>query len=85
MTAEEIAGKLTPAQQWLVQASGPDDITGKEGLGIDLRGSMYRVAKALHRMGLGDYTHGSPIADMYWNNASGLAVRAILESNHDRA
>lgn len=83
MTAEEIAAKLTPAQKWLVQASGPDDITGQEGLGIDLRGSMFRVAKALHRLGLGDYTHGSPIADMYWNNASGLAVRSILEGTSD--
>lgn len=84
MTAEEIA-RLTNAQRWLILASGPDDISGEEGVGVDLRGSMYRTAKKLHRMGLGDYTHGSPIADMYWNNASGLAVRAILESNHDRA
>lgn len=85
MTAEEIAAKLSPAQRWLVQASGPDDITGQEGLGIDLRGSMFRVAKALHRLGLGDYTHGSPIADMYWNKPLGLAVRSILEgTSHEQ-
>lgn len=77
--AAKIARGLTKAQRWLILASGPDDISGKSGVGVDLRGSMYSTAKKLHRMGLGDYTHGSPFSDMYWNNTLGLAVRAELE------
>jgi hypothetical protein len=69
---------LTPAQKRLVLASGPDDITGEEGCGVEIRGSAYRVARALESYGLGSYSHGSPYGDLYFNNADGLAVRAAL-------
>jgi len=80
---EQIAARLSPAQRWLVTASEPDDISGRDGIGVDLCGSMYRTAKTLQRMGLGDYTHGSFIADMYWNKPLGLSVRAILKEQDD--
>jgi hypothetical protein len=70
--------KLTPAQQRMVIASEPDDITGEEGCGVELKGSDYRVARALWSLGLGDYSYGSPISDLYFNNAEGLAVRSEL-------
>lgn len=79
MTPEQIARGLTKAQREVVLASGPDDLTGDEGFGIELTGPMYRTAKSLHKLGIGDYTHGSPFSDMYWNNTLGLAVRAELE------
>ena len=76
----KIAASLSKAQKRLVMASGPDDITGQEGLGIDIRGAQYRTAKSLTALGLGDYTHGSPFADMYWNRSLGLAVKTYLEA-----
>jgi hypothetical protein len=66
---------LTVAQKRLVLESGPDDITGEEGTGVPISGSAYRVARALERMGLGTYSHGSPYGDLYFNNADGLALR----------
>jgi hypothetical protein len=81
---EKVAKGLTDAQLALVLASGVDDITvslqadQQEGLGVEIRGPQYRVARALSAMGLGDYTHGSPYYDMYWNNPFGLAVRTYL-------
>ncbi|SNT09542.1 hypothetical protein SAMN06295912_1405 [Sphingomonas laterariae] len=78
MTPAEIAAKLTGAQRSMVLASGPDDISGREGLGVDIVGSRYRSARALEALGIGHHTHGSEIADMYWNSAAGLAVREHL-------
>lgn len=74
----KIAAGLSEAQRRLVLASKPDDITGQEGCGIDISGSRYRTARSLQALGVGNYTHGAPIADMYWNNPFGLAVRAHL-------
>lgn len=76
----QIARSLTEAQRKLVLASEPDDITGNEGCGVDIRGAQYRVAGSLCDKGLGGYTHGHSIADMYWNYSTGLAVRAIIEA-----
>lgn len=67
--------KLTPPQKRLLLESGPDDITGEEGHGVEIRGADYRVAKALEAKGLGTYTHGSPYGDLYFNNAEGLNLR----------
>lgn len=75
-----IAAGLSDAQRRMVMASEPDDLTGLEGIGVDLRGSAYRTARALDGMGLGSYTHGSFIADMYWSKPLGLAVRAHLKA-----
>jgi hypothetical protein len=69
---------LTPAQKRLVLASEPDDITGEEGCGVEIKGSDYRVARAISGYGLGTYTQGSPYGDLYFNNAEGLAVRDVL-------
>lgn len=77
--AREIAAKLSAAQKRLVMLSESDDLTGEEGCGVDISGTQYRTARSLRALGIGNYTHGSFIADMYWNNAAGLAVRAILE------
>jgi hypothetical protein len=70
---------LTPAQKRMVIASGPNDITGEEGHGVEIRGADYRVARALELYGLGSYSHGSPYGDLYFNNAEGLRVREMLE------
>ena len=82
-TPEQIAAGLTKAQRALVLASAPDDMTGEEGLGIEIRGAMYRTARSLEELGLGSYTHGSTYYDMYWNLPFGLAVRTILENRND--
>jgi hypothetical protein len=73
---------LTEPQLRMLVESGPDDVTGTEGLGVELRtGADYAVAKALearklgHRQGLGGFLPG-----MYWNNATGLAVRAAMKA-----
>ena len=78
--AERVAASLTEAMKRMVLASAPDDITGEEGCGVEIRGSGYRVARSLGALGLGSHTHGSPICDMYWSNPFGLAVRAILRT-----
>jgi hypothetical protein len=69
---------LTEPQRRLVIASDPDDISGEEGSGVPITGSDYRVATKLYVLGIGDYSHGSPYGDLYFNNAAGLAVRAKL-------
>ena len=79
MTPEQIAKGLTKAQRSLVLASGPDDITGEEGFGVEIRGPQYRAARALEAAGLGSFTHGSPFYDMYWNYPIGLAVRDVIK------
>jgi len=76
--------KLTPAQQRVVIASEPGDRDPENsGVGIELRGSNYRVAKALSELGLGQYTHGSPVGDLYHNNKDGLALRRNLLSREN--
>lgn len=77
-----IARSLSPSQKKMVIASGPDDITGEEGCGVDLcTGADYAIAKALERKGIGhrEGPGGFRYAGMYWNNETGLAVRAIIE------
>lgn len=72
--------KLTPAQCAMLIASHPDDITGEEGCGVELRnGSDYATAKALKRRGFGEVTGpGGSLSGMYWSNAEGLAERQSL-------
>jgi len=81
LQAEEIAASLTSEQRALVLASDPDDITGRSGSGVPIRGAMYRTAKVLEwKHGLGTYSYGSSFEDLYFNNSLGLAVRtAILD------
>lgn len=74
----EIARGLPKAQRVLVLASEPDDIDGKSGCGVEIRGPQYKVARSLEAIGLGSFTYGSPYFDMYWNFALGLAVRAAI-------
>ena len=71
---------FTPAQKAMLLASDPDDISGREGAGLELRtGAAYATAKALQRKGLGYVVGpGGPLSGMYWSNADGLAVRAEL-------
>lgn len=71
---------LPEAQRRMLIASAPDDVTGEEGLGVELRtGADYAVAKALERRGLGHREGpGGSLPGMYWSNAEGLALRQIL-------
>lgn len=86
----ELAARLTKAQRALLVSSHQDDVTIslqaelQEGVGVEIRGAQYRVARSLSAIGLGSYTHGSPYYDMYWNNGTGLAVREILASEQER-
>lgn len=68
---------LTPRQRRMILDSGPDDVTGREGLGVELRsGADYAVAKALERRGLGHVEGpGGPRPGQYWNNTNGLRLR----------
>lgn len=70
-------GTLTKAQQEMLVASEPDDITGLEGAGVELRsGRDFSVAKALERKGYGKvWGPGGFLDGMYWNTADGLAAR----------
>lgn len=70
-------GDITLAQIAMLIESDPDDITGEEGCGVELRGNQYAVAQALVRRGLGHMQGpGGFLPGMYWNNADGLAARA---------
>lgn len=69
---------LSIPQREMIVASGPDDIDGSEGVGVELHGAEYRTAKSLEALGLGRYTHGSFYSDMYWNRPKGLLVRDYL-------
>jgi len=71
---------LTAAQRRMLIASDPDDRTGDEGTGIELRtGRDYAVANALKRKGFGDVTGpGGTLPGMYWSNAAGLEKRRDL-------
>jgi hypothetical protein len=77
---------LTPAMRAMLIASEPDDRTGEEGCGVELRtGGDYATAKALERRELGHREGpGGPLSGMYWSNADGLAERAALLAS-DRA
>lgn len=79
-----IAKSLSEAQRELVIASGPDDVTGTEGVGVELHGQQYQAARALKRRGIGQYTHGSTFGDMYWNNNHGLLVRDYLRMHQPK-
>ncbi|WP_416464022.1 hypothetical protein [Sphingomonas sp. VDB2] len=72
---------LTEPQRRMLLDSEPDDITGMEGIGVELRtGADYAVAKALERRKLGLRTGpGGFLPGMYWNNALGLSVRAAIK------
>ena len=75
---------LTEAQRRMIIDSEPDDISGLEGVGIELRtGALYSTAKALERRKLGRLTGpGGSLPGMYWNNAMGLSVRtAVMEGS----
>lgn len=71
---------LTEAQRAMLIASEPDDVTGEEGCGVELRsGADYATANALKRRGLGNVTGpGGALPGMFWSNAQGLAERALL-------
>ena len=73
--------RLTLAQRRLMLASGPDDITGTQGCGVELRtGADYAVARALERKSLGHVVGpGGFLPGMYWNNAEGLWWRGQME------
>lgn len=77
-----MAGALTAAQRAMLIASEPDDRTGEEGCGVELRtGAEYATANALKRRGLGDVTGpGGSLPGMYWSNAAGLEQREALIS-----
>lgn len=73
---------LTPRQRQMLLDSGPDDITGEEGCGVELlTGADYAVAKALRRQGFGHLTGpGGELPGMYWSGAEGLRIRAVILS-----
>mgnify|MGYP007086365251 CR=1 FL=1 len=75
-----IAAALSQPQRKLVLESAPDDLSGREGLGIDIRGHEYATAKALTAKGIGPSPTGSFGSDMYWNNELGLEVREFLRA-----
>jgi hypothetical protein len=65
--------RLTKAQWALLKASEPDDVTGEEGVAVQLVGGAdYAVARALVRQGLG--VIGEACGPSYWNNAAGLSL-----------
>lgn len=77
---------LTEAQRKMLLASEPDDVTGKEGCGVELRtGAEYAVARALQKRGLGNINGpGGFVCGMYWSNAEGIAERSSLISSRER-
>lgn len=68
---------FTNAQREMICASDPDDLTGEEGCGVELRtGADYAVAKSLEARGYGHRTGPEgPLAGLYWNNSTGLLAR----------
>jgi len=71
---------FTDAQRSMLCASDPDDVTGEEGCGVELRtGAHYATAKSLERRGYGCVQGpGGPHPGMYWNNSTGLIARSDL-------
>ncbi len=85
---EEAAAQVTlhempEAQRRILLASRPDDVTGEEGIGVELRtGADIAVAKALERRCLGTREDGfDGLPAMYWSNAEGLALRQFLKES----
>jgi hypothetical protein len=78
---ERALAPLSEGQQRFLLESEPDDVTGEEGVGIELRsGPDYAIAKSLERRGYGHVTGpGGALPGMYWNNAAGLDARAALQ------
>lgn len=79
---------LSARQRAMLFESRPDDVTGREGVGVELRtGADYAVAKSLERLGVGHREGpGGSLPGMYWNNFKGLGLRASLQpkgSPHD--
>ena len=68
---------FTPKQREMLCESGPDDVTGEEGYGVELTsGAAYAVAKSLERRGYGHVQGpGGALPGMYWNNSTGLIAR----------
>lgn len=79
------ATDLTERQRQMLLASVPDDITGDEGVGIELRtGADYAVAKALQAKGFGHVSGpGGSLPGMYWNGGYGLHMRRELRGEFD--
>ena len=73
-------GEFTDAQRSMLCASDPDDVTGEEGCGVELRtGAHYATAKSLERRGYGSVQGpGGPLSGLYWNNSTGLLARSDL-------
>lgn len=73
-------GDFTDKQRQMLCASDPDDVTGEEGCGVELRsGADYAVAKSLERRGYGHVQGpGGPLPGMYWNNSTGLIARSDI-------
>lgn len=73
---------LTKPQRAMLLANEPDDRTGDEGCGVELRtGADYAIAHALQRRGLGHVNGpGGSLPGMYWSNPAGLAERLSLLS-----
>ena len=85
-TPAQIAERLTEAQRRLVVASAPGGFGRDDcSTGVEIRGSQYRAARTLERLGVGTHTHGSIYGDLYFNtDPLGLAVRAhIMEAQGD--
>lgn len=82
MTAEEIAAKLSPAQKRLVLALDGQEFRDWKALSRNVN-TRNRVAG----FGLAWFDETSVVRLYFMRRLSplGLAVRAILESNHDRA
>lgn len=85
MTEQEVnwvVKGLSERMRQMLLASGPDDVTGDAGVGVDLRTAAdYSIAKALARRRLG-YVDGpgSELCGMYWSNRRGLAIRNHLQN-----
>lgn len=73
---------FTEAQRVMICASDPDDRSGDEGCGVELRtGAQYATAKALERRGYGHVEGpGGPLPGMYWNNSTGLIAREDINN-----
>lgn len=73
---------FTPKQREMLCASAPDEVTGEEGVGVELTsGAAYTVARSLERRGYGHVDGpGGSFPGMYWSNSTGLIARQdVLE------
>jgi hypothetical protein len=71
---------LTPRQSAMLCASEPDDITGEDGAGVELKtGADYAVARALERRWFGWVEGpGGSFVSLYFNNSEGMRARADI-------